>query len=61
VFMNHNSTDCVNMIQRILKEGGIVAKKDMEKKRKILESEVTASAMAKLKIDDLLGTIKEYE
>jgi hypothetical protein len=49
------------MIQRILKEGGIVAKKDMEKKRKILESEVTASAMAKLKIDDLLGTIKEYE
>ena len=46
VFMNHNSTDCVNMIQRILKEGGIVAKKDMEKKRKILESEVTASAMA---------------
>jgi hypothetical protein len=38
-----------------------VAKKDMEKKRKILESEVTASAMAQLKIDDLLGTIREYE
>jgi len=61
VFMSYNSSDCVNMIQRILKEGGIVAKKDMEKKRKILESEVTASAMAELKIDTLLKTISEYE
>jgi hypothetical protein len=49
------------MIQRILKESGIVAKKDMEKKRKILESEVTASAMAELKIDALLKTVSEYE
>lgn len=46
---------------RNLKEIGIVAKKDFEKKRKILESEVTASALAELKIDTLLKTIFEWE
>lgn len=61
VFMNHNSQDCVNLIIRNLKESGVVAKKDFEKKRKILESEVTASAMAELKIDTLLNTIFEWE
>lgn len=44
-----------------MKESGVVAKKDFEKKRKILESEVTASAMAELKIDTLLNTIFEWE
>ena len=61
VFMSHNSSECVNMIVRNLKEDGIVAKKDFEKKRKILESEVTAGAVAELKIDTLLKTIFEYE
>ena len=61
VFMSHNSQDCVNLIVRNLKESGVVAKKDFEKKRKILESEVTAGAMAELKIDTLLKTIFEWE
>ena len=49
------------MIVRNLKENGVVSRKDFEKKRKILESEVTASAMAELKIDTLLKTIFEWE
>jgi len=61
VFMSHNSQDFVNEIVRNLKESGIVAKKDFEKKRKILESEVTAGALAELKIDTLLKTIFEWE
>jgi len=61
VYMSHNSQDCVNTIVRNLKESGVVAKKDFEKKRKILESEVTAGAMAELKIDTLLKTIFEWE
>ena len=61
VFMSHNAKEFVNEIVRNLKEIGIVAKKDFEKKRKILESEVTAGAMAELKIDTLLKTIFEWE
>jgi hypothetical protein len=51
----------VNLIVRNLKEIGVQSRKDFEKKRKILESEVTASAMAELKIDTLLKTIFEWE
>ena len=61
VFMSHNAKEFVNEIVRNLKESGIVAKKDFEKKRKILESEVTAGALAELKIDTLLKTIFEWE
>ena len=61
VFMSNNAKEFVNEIVRNLKEIGIVAKKDFEKKRKILESEVTAGAMAELKIDTLLKTIFEWE
>jgi hypothetical protein len=61
VFMSHNAKEFVNEIVRSLKESGIAAKKDFEKKRKILESEVTAGAMAELKIDTLLKTIFEWE
>ena len=61
VFMSHNAKEFVNEVVRNLKEIGIVAKKDFEKKRKILESEVTAGAMAELKIDTLLKTIFEWE
>jgi len=39
----------------------VTVKKDFEKKRKILESEVKSTAMKQLKIDSLLATIKEYE
>lgn len=61
IFMSHNAQDCVNLIVRNLKEIGVTSRKDFEKKRKILESEVTASAMAELKIDTLLKTIFEWE
>lgn len=61
VLMNQNSNECISLICKHLKRDGVSVKKDFEKKRKILESEVKGSEMKKLNIDQLLKTIKEYE
>lgn len=41
VTMNQNSNDCISMIVRNLKKEGVSYKKEFEKKRMIMESEVT--------------------
>ena len=61
VLMNQNSNECISLIVKHLKRDGVKVKKDFEKKRKILESEVKGNAMKTLNIDSLLATIKEYE
>jgi len=42
-----NSTDCLNMIVRNLKSQGLIVNKGYEKKRKIMESEVTSEGATK--------------
>jgi hypothetical protein len=42
-----NSTDCVNMIMRNLKALGLNVNRGYEKKRKIMESEVTSEGATK--------------
>lgn len=42
-----NSTDCINLIVKHLKAAGVVVNKGYEKKRKILESEVSSEAATK--------------
>jgi len=45
VLMNQNSNDCISMIVKNLKKDGVQIKKEYEKKRMILESEVTKNAI----------------
>ena len=52
-----NANECLNFIVRHLKRQGLIVNKNYEKKRKILESEVTEKAMKELKIDVLLEKI----
>lgn len=49
------------MVERNLKKLNVGIKKEFEKKRMIMESEVSKSAHAGLKIDSVLATIKQYE
>ena len=49
------------MVERNLKKLNVGIKKEFEKKRMIMESEVSKSAHAGLKIDSVLLTIKQYE
>ena len=42
--MNQNSNDCIAMIEKNLRKEGVKVTKEFEKKRMILESEVTKSA-----------------
>ena len=49
------------MVERNLKKLNVGIKKEFEKKRMIMESEVSKSAHAGLKIDSVLQTIKQYE
>ena len=56
-----NSSECLNLIVKHLKRQGLIINKLYEKKRKIMESEVTEKAMKELKIDILLQKIQEYE
>lgn len=56
-----NAQECVNMIIGHLKKQGISVKKDYEKKRKILESEVNDQVVRDLKINTLLERIEDYE
>ena len=53
-----NSTDCINIIIKYLKAQGLVVNKGYEKKRKILESEVTSEGATKgINIEDLHAVI----
>ena len=58
VLMNQNSNDCISMIVKNLKRDGITIKKEYEKKRMILEHEVTKNAIKNMKIDSVLATIQ---
>ena len=49
------------MIVKNLKREGITIKKEYEKKRMILESEVTKNAIKNMKIDSVLLTIDQFE
>ena len=57
VTMNQNSNDCISMIVRNLKKEGVSYNKVYEKKRMILESEVTKQAIKNMQIDSVLLTI----
>jgi hypothetical protein len=49
-----NSSDCINLLMKYLKAQGLIVNKGYEKKRKILESEVSSEAATKgINIDDL--------
>ena len=52
-----NSNECVNLIVKHLKKQGLIVNKNYEKKRKILESEVTESAIKEFNITVLLDKI----
>ena len=57
VLMNQNSNDCISMIVKNLKRDGVTIKKEYEKERMILESEVTKNAIKQMNIDSVLATI----
>jgi len=61
VLMNQNSNDCISMIVKNLKRDGVNIKKEYEKKRMILESEVTKSAIKQMDIQAVEKTIEQYE
>ena len=46
-----NANECVNFIVKHLKRQGLVVNKNYEKKRKIMESEVTENAVKGIQID----------
>lgn len=57
-----NSSDCIAMIVKYLKGQGLSVNKGYEKKRKILESEVTSEGATKgINIDDLHAIISQQE
>ena len=49
------------MIVKNLKKDVVTIKKEYEKKRMILESEVTKNAIKSMKIDSVLQTIAQFE
>ena len=49
------------MIVKNLKRENVTIKKELEKKRMIMENEVNKEAMKVMKIDSVLLTIQEYE
>ena len=49
-----NSQDCINLIVKHLKNMEISVGKNYEKKKKIMESEVTNKAMKKINIDEIV-------
>jgi hypothetical protein len=56
-----NSQECVNMIVRNMKRTGLIINKIYEKKRKILESEVTQTAIKETDIQKLLEKVAIFE
>lgn len=61
VLMNQNSNDCISMIVKNLKRDGVTIQKEYEKKRMILESEVTKSAIKQMDITSVEKTIEQQE
>ena len=61
VLMNQNSNECISLIVKHLKREGVIVHKEFEKKRLLLESEVSGDKVKDLQIDRLLATIKDYE
>lgn len=61
VLMNQNSNECISLIVKHLKREGVQVQKEFEKKRLLLESEVSGDTVKDLQIDRLLATIGEYE
>ena len=61
VLMNQNSNECISMVEKNIKKLQVTVKKEFEKKRMIMESEVTANAYKGIKIDSVLETIKHLE
>ena len=49
------------MIVKNLKRDGVKINKEYEKKRMILESEVTKNAIKQMQIDSVLLTIQQFE
>jgi hypothetical protein len=52
-----NANECVNLIVKHLKKQGLIVNKNYEKRRKILESEVSESAYKEYNINMLLDKI----
>ena len=63
ILLPNNANDCVNIILKHLKKQGMVVDKKYEKKKKLMESEVTAEGVMQQQgqIEKLLGTIERYE
>jgi hypothetical protein len=61
VLMNQNSNECISLIMKHLKREGVSVQKEFEKKRLLLESEVTGNTVKDLQVDRLLASIGEYE
>ena len=61
VLMNQNSNDCIQMIEKNLRREGVTINKEFEKKRMILESEVTKGAVKQMDITSVEKTIEMYE
>ena len=63
ILLPNNANDCVNIILKHLKKQGMVVDKKYEKKKKLMESEVTAEGVMQQQgqIEKLLSTIDRYE
>jgi hypothetical protein len=62
ILMANTSTECINLVVRHLKAQGLNVSKGYEKKRKILESEVTSEGATKgVNVQDLLAIIASEE
>lgn len=63
ILLPNNANDCVNLILRHLKKQGLIIDKKYEKKKKLLESEVTAEGVIQQQhqVEKLIKTIKQYE
>lgn len=53
-----NASECLNYITEQLTQQGLVIKRGFEKKRKILESEVTSKALKGIQIEALIVKIE---
>ena len=58
VLMNQNSNECISMIVKNLKHAEVGIKKEFEKKRLIMEAEVSSASVKNMKIDSVLATIE---
>ena len=56
-----NANECINLIIKQLKKLGLIVAKGYEKKRKIMESEVTENAIKEMNIKELTEKIEEQE